>query len=218
VSFSNPPSSALKKILECYLCGQEHYARTCPLRKQAISNTKANSAVAQGYRLPADITDDPDHENSTYAAVALHKTCADDSDVDDYSDFCSLIDDDSDTEDKHADTAAVMSNASAAVTEHSSIFDADITTDGRLSNSRVRLANDYIQREYGYSMLVLAEDIALFERVDDKDLMYDLIDAACSALYLVGHRREEVIFCILDIIEDLRIVPLSPTIDNSEGK
>jgi len=35
-------------------------------------------------------------------------------------------------------------------------------------------------------MLALAKDIALFERVDDKDLMDGFIDSTCSALWLVG--------------------------------
>jgi len=64
-------------------------------------------------------------------------------------------------------------------------------------------------------MLALAKDIALFEKIDDKDLMNNFIYAACSVLRLVGSRREEVIFHVLDIIEDLRIVSLTPVIDDS---
>ena len=64
-------------------------------------------------------------------------------------------------------------------------------------------------------MLALAKDIALFEKIDDKDLMNDFIYAACSVLRLVDSRREEVIFHVLDIIEDLRIVSLTPVIDDS---
>ena len=227
VSFSNPPSSALKKILECYLCGQEHYARYCPLKKQATSNTKANSAVAQGYQLPSDITDDPDHENSTFAAIVLARPSADN-----FDDLPGLADnndddDDFDVEDEQVDNAPVVFTNTFDVSAaflHAALpvnerepsmipipsFDSNITT--------VKLVNEYIQHEFEYSMLALANDIALFERIDDKDLMNDLIDAACSALRLVGHRREEVIFRVLDIIQDLRNVSLIEKTDDSEGK
>ena len=82
----------------------------------------------------------------------------------------------------------------------------------------VELVNEYIQHEFEYSMLALAKDIALFERVDDKDLMDSFIDSACSELRLVGSRREEIIFHVLDIIQDIRNVFLIEKTDDSEGK
>ena len=89
-------------------------------------------------------------------------------------------------------------------------FDSNITT--------VKLVNEYIQHEFEYSMLALAQDIALIDRVDDKDLMDGFIDSACSAFRLVGSRREEIIFLVLDIIQDIRNVSLIEKTDDSEGK
>jgi len=67
-------------------------------------------------------------------------------------------------------------------------------------------------------MLASAEDIALFERVDDKDLMDGFIDSTCSALWLVGSRREEIIFHVQDIIQDIRNVFLIEMTDDPGGK
>ena len=110
------------------------------------------------------------------------------------------------TDEAHADDDSPPENAKVS------------TVDVRLSNHGVRAVNDYIQQQFEFSMLGLAEDIALFERVDDKDLLDDFIDAACVALHLVGSRRENVIFRVLDIIQDLRIVPYSTDTEDSEGK
>jgi hypothetical protein len=42
--------------------------------------------------------------------------------------------------------------------------------------------------------------------------------SACSVLWLVGSRREEIIFHVLDIIQDIRNVFLIEKTDDSEGK
>ena len=134
-----------------------------------------------------------------------------------------------DTYDELADTTIASTFALVAVTspittDEAHVYDsppkdAEVSTvDVRLSNRGVRAVNDYIQQEFEFSMLGLAEDIALFERVDDKDLLDDFIDAACVALHLVGSRRENVIFRVLDIIQDLRIVPYTTDPEDSEGK